>query len=164
MKRIGTFVCALLILSQTGFASGNLKKSAAVPVKSVSIVDSDEESTVKLIVAEDVKDSNGKIVIKSGTPVTADVQLTPRKSIGRSGAIDIKLSSVETVEGETIRLIGGTTVKPKDIRGKVLGISLGVGLATPLVPMLFYMFKKGNPAVLPEGTIIYGNPVTDYTF
>ncbi len=161
-KGIALFFAFVLIL-QSGFANGTLKRSTTVLVKTVGIIDSEQRTNSSFVIAQAVRDSEGNIVIAEGAPVITDVQMTSKRSVGRSGSVEVRLKSVNTVNGQTIDLIGGTIIQPKDIKGMVLGVGLGLGL-TIAWPMLFFLFKKGDAAFILDGTIINGNPVTDYSF
>ncbi|HUH75254.1 MAG TPA: hypothetical protein VLZ75_12740 [Chitinophagales bacterium] len=160
-KRIALFF-AFTIIFQLGYANGILKNSSTIPVKNVVKIDSENfDKIYEFIVSKDIKDVNGTVLISEGSPVMVDIKIKNRKAVGRSGEIKVNLQSVEAVDGQVIELIGGTTVNPEDIKGKVLGIGLGVGLLL-VWPMLLYLLKKGEAAVLDSNTTIIGKPIMDY--
>lgn len=163
MKRIIATCLAFLMFFQIGYSNGMLKKSTTISVKNTETIDSQQKKSYQFVVSKDVKDSQGNVVIAEGASVAVDLNLKSKKSVGKSGLIDVKLKSVEAVNGEIIELTGGVTVKPDNSKGKVLGVGLGVGLTLfPL--MLLYLIKKGDAAILPQNTTITGNPLMEYTF
>jgi hypothetical protein len=162
VKKLSALIFAFTMIFQLGYANGILKRSSTIPVKNVQKIEGNNSKAVyEFIVAKDIKDNNGNIVIPEGSPVNVDLKIKNRKPVGRSGEVTVKLKSVEDINGQIIELIGETSVKPDDINGKVLGISLGVGLLI-LPPMLLYLLKKGEAAVLDSNTTILGNPIMDY--
>ncbi|MCO5233340.1 MAG: hypothetical protein LC105_00345 [Chitinophagales bacterium] len=162
MKRLSALFMAFLMIFQMGYANGILKSSTSIPIRNVEAISSEtKNATYQFQVIKDIKDSKGNVVITEGTPVLVDLKLKNRKSVGKAGVVDVKLKSVQAVDGQTIDLRGGVAVEPENIQGKVLGVGLGVGLFLfPL--MLLYLIKKGDKAVLSENTTIIGNPIMDY--
>lgn len=162
MKKATSLFFAFIMICHIGYADGILKSSSTIPVKNVEKIESQNAKSVyEFVVSKDIKDPNGKILIAEGSPVVVDLQTKKTKAIGRSGEIIIKLKSVEAVDGQEIELTGDISIKPEDIQGKVLGISLGVGLLL-FPPMLLYLLKKGDTAVLDSNTTILGKPIMDY--
>ncbi|MCO5231752.1 MAG: hypothetical protein M9958_11435 [Chitinophagales bacterium] len=164
MKKISALFMAFLVVFQMGYANGILKSSTSIPIRNVESISSESQNTVyEFQVIKDIKDSQGNIIIAEGTPVLVDLKVKKSKSIGKAGVVDIKLKSVETIDGKTVDLKGGIVIEPESSKGKVLGIGLGVGLLLTW-PMLLYLIKKGDKAVLSENTTIIGNPIMDYEF
>ncbi len=141
-KTISTFFL-LVFITHIGYSNALLKRTTSIPVRLNEDLSSKEQKSAGFFVDKDIKDSNGKIVIPEGTEVLADVNLKKKKSVGKSGEILINLISVEDVNGNIIKLNGKYEVSPKDIKGKVLGVGLGVGLFL-LFPMLLYLIPNPN--------------------
>jgi len=155
MKKITSFCLVFLMLFQIAFAGSVLRDGSAITVRSLDNLNSQEGATTGFVVEKDVMDNNGQVVIEAGAPVVVDIKLEKNKPVGRPGAITITLVSVQSKNGQVIGLRGGQTISPESSKGKVLGISLGLGL-TIVWPMIFYLFKKGDAAFMPAGTTING--------
>lgn len=101
-------------------------------------------STVNFSVINDVKDRNGLILIKSGTPVTAQISFVKDKGmIGRSGELTVTDFHTTAVDGTYIPLSGSVSAKPND--KMVCSIVLSV-LICPL-----FLLMKGEEAQLSAG-------------
>lgn len=116
-------------------------------------VSSENEDKVLIQVSHNVIDANGRILIKEGTPIQCNIEKTKRKGVGKPGSIKITMNSVKSVDGQDIRLNGKYTKEGQNLQGKVLGIGLGVGL-TIVWPMLAYLAKKGDPAIIGANTVV----------
>lgn len=163
MKKGISLFFAFIFVLQLGLANSTLKRSTPILVKTVGVIDSQQKTKSSFVIAQAVRDSGSNIVITEGTPVIADVKMKSKRFVGRSGSVEIILKSVSTVDSQNVILTGGTTIQPEDQKAFVLGIGLGLGL-TIAWPMLFFLFKKGDTAVLLDGTVINGYPATDYSF
>ncbi len=162
MKKVIALFFASTMIFQMGYANGILKSSSTIPIKNVEKIDGkNAKKTYEFVVSKDIKDNNGSVLISEGAPVMVDLKIKNRKAVGRSGEISVNLKSVEAVDGQLIELLGETSVKPDDQKGKVLGIGLGVGLLL-FFPMLLYLLKKGDAAVMDSNTTILGKPIMDY--
>lgn len=127
-----------------------IKLPANTPViiksnETVSTRDVVSGSTVKFTVLQDVKSSNGIILIKSGTPVSAQITFAKdRGRIGSSGQITISDFHTTAVDGTYVPLSGTVAQHPDD--KMVLSICLGVILC-PL-----FLLMRGEDAQIPAGT------------
>lgn len=102
-------------------------------------------STVNFSVLNDVKDPNGLILIKAGTPVSAQISFSKNKGmIGKSGELRISDFHTTAVDGTYIPLSGSVSAKPDD--KMVMSIVLSV-LICPL-----FLLIKGDEAQMPAGT------------
>lgn len=146
----------LKVHAQTNF---NLQNGTLVDLLIVDEVSSENENTVSIQVAHDVISNTGKVLIKGGTPVKFNIERKKRSGVGKPGTIDITILSTESADGQFIKLNGKHSKVGKSNKGKALGVGLGVGLGTFLVPMLAYMAKKGEAAVIPPNTIVSNIPV-----
>lgn len=63
-----------------------------------------------VIVNEDFKDSEGKVLIAKGTPVKASFVTRQAKGIKTPGQVTLTIESTESVDGQTILLTGSQTV------------------------------------------------------
>lgn len=102
-------------------------------------------STVYFAVVQDVKDSHGRILIKAGTPATAQITFSkPKGRIGQSGEVTVSDFHTMAVDNSYIPLSGSVSAKPDD--KMVLSVCLGV-LLCPL-----FLLMKGEDAQLQAGT------------
>lgn len=152
MKTIATFFLVIFTFSNI-LAGGILKTGTPVIITSTSDIKSEIKSPPNFVVTTDVKDINGNILIKQGTPVNVEIKNKRRSGVGKPGEIDIKFISTTSSDGQTIMLNGSLHEEGENKKGKALGVGLGVGLLL-LFPMLAYMAKKGGSAVIKSGTII----------
>lgn len=102
-------------------------------------------SSVNFSVVNDVKASNGAILIKAGAPVMAQVTFVENNGmIGKSGKITISDFHTVAVDGTYVPLSGTVSSNPDD--KMVLSILLSV-FVCPL-----FLIMKGADGVLPAGT------------
>jgi hypothetical protein len=162
MKKTTALFFAFVMIFQFGYANGILKSTSTISVKNTEKIDSENSKrTYDFVVSQNIKDANGTILIAEGAPVKVDLRVESKRSLGKSGEIRVNLISVKAVDGQEVFMTGEVKDNPKDHKGKVLGISLGIGL-TLLWPMLLYMLKKGETATLNSNTTITGKPIMDY--
>lgn len=152
MKTIATFFLFIFSYSNI-FAGGILKSGNQIIVTSMTDINSEINTQPNFIIASDIKDPNGNILIAQGTEVITETTLIKRKGVGKPGEIQIKFISTKSVDGQTILLNGTKNEIGVSNKGKALGVGLGVGLGTFLLPMLAFIAKKGEPAILKSGTI-----------
>jgi len=119
------------------------------------------QGTPTVIVSSNIKDNLGNVLIKKVSLVFVEFQNKRRKVVGKPGEINLLLKSTNSVDGQIILLSGNYMVAGENLRGKVLGIGIGVGVLL-VWPMLFYLLKKGGEAELPSNTMILGSIVSDY--
>lgn len=108
-------------------------------------------STVNFYVVNDVKASNGAILVKAGAPVSAQVTFAESNGmIGKSGKITISDFHTTAVDGTYIPLSGTISSNPDD--KMVMSILLSV-FVCPL-----FLIMKGA-----DGTLQAGTTKTAYT-
>ncbi len=116
--------------------------------------------TVTFSVVSDVKDNNGNVLIKTGSPVTAQISFAKDKGmIGRSGELTISDFHATAVDGTYVPLSGSVSAKPDD------KMTLSIVLSVLICPL--FLLMKGEEAQLPAGTQktaytiteVYINPV-----
>lgn len=101
--------------------------------------------TVDFAVVSDVKDANGKVLVKAGTPATAQITFSkPRGRIGQSGEVTVSDFHTIAVDGTYVPLSGSVSARPDD--KMVLSVCLGI-LICPL-----FLLMRGEDAQLPAGT------------
>lgn len=159
MKKIALLflVCSILnIYAQGNF---NLTSGSLVDVTIVDEVSSENVNNVTVQVTHDVIDSKGSTLIKAGTPVQCNIERKKRSGVGKPGEITISMLSVKSKDGQDIKLNGKFNKEGKNKKGVALGVGLGVGLGTFLLPMLAFMAKKGDAAVISQNTMVPNIPV-----
>lgn len=108
-------------------------------------------STVNFSVLQDVKNSSGHILIKAGTPVSAQISfMEHRGRIGQSGEITISDFHTTAIDGTYIPLSGTVSAKPND------KMALSIVLSVLVCPL--FLLMKGK-----EATIMAGTTKTAYT-
>ena len=101
--------------------------------------------TVDFAVVSDIKDANGKVLVKAGTPATAQITFSkPRGRIGQSGEVTVSDFHTTAVDGTYVPLSGSVSARPDD--KMVLSVCLGI-LICPL-----FLLMRGEDAQLPAGT------------
>ena len=101
--------------------------------------------TVHFSVVNDVKNSNGTILIKAGSPVSAQISFSRDNGlIGRSGQLTISDFHTIAVDGSYIPLSGTVSANPDD------KMALSVVLSVLICPL--FLLMKGDEARLPAGT------------
>lgn len=128
-------------------------KSGFIDAKVITEVSSENEDAVIVQVANNIMDANGNLWIKAGTPIQCNIEKKKRKGLGKPGSILIALNSVKSINGNDIKLNGNYNKVAQDNKGKVVGVGVGVGLLV-FTPMLAYLAKKGESAIIPANTII----------
>ncbi len=127
-----------------------IKLPANTPViiksnETVSTRDVVSGSTVKFTVLQDVKSADGMVLIKSGTPVSAQIVFAKdRGRIGSSGQITISDFHTTAIDGTYVPLSGTVAQHPDD--KMVLSICLVV-IICPL-----FLLMRGEDAQVPAGT------------
>lgn len=152
-KKFCCLFMALSVLNLSVFAGVPLRRGTVVYVKTQSDVSSKSGSnTLTAVVDSDVKASDGTVVISRGTPVTANVEVTKARGVGKPGKIAIKSMTTNTVDGQNVLLYGSVNEEGQIKKGKALG--LGIGLFCFLGPIfLSCLAIKGGQAMIPAGTV-----------
>jgi len=102
-------------------------------------------STVDFVVVADVKDSAGRILIKAGSPASAQISFSrARGRIGQSGELTVSDFHTTAVDGTYVPLSGSVSAKADD--KMVLSICLSVFIC-PL-----FLLMHGEDAQVPAGT------------
>lgn len=109
---------------------------------------------VNFSVTNDIKDTNGNILIKSGSPVTAQISFVKKNGMmGRSGEITITDFHTTAIDGTYVPLSGSISATPDDEIAKSVVLSV---LICPL-----FLLMKGNEARVPAGTTKTAYTITD---
>lgn len=135
-------------------AAAKTSKSKLLPNHTPVVIRNDENidtkniingSKISFTIVNDVKDKNGNILIKSSTPVDANIFIQKRNYVGRSAEITISDFHTKAIDGSYVPLSSSIAVNPDD--KMVLSIVLSI-LVCPL-----FLLMKGKDAKLPEGTV-----------
>lgn len=114
-------------------------------VETISTKDIVNGSIVNFEVVSDVRDNSGNILIKSGTPVTAQITFSkPKGRIGKSGKVTVEDFHTTATDGTYIPLSGSISAKPDD------KMVLSIVLSAVICPL--FLLMKGNEAQVPAGT------------
>lgn len=102
-------------------------------------------SNVDFSIVNDVKGSSGEILIKAGTPVTAQISFKKDKSaLGKSGELTISDFHTLAVDGSYVPLSGTLSSNPDD------KMTLSIVLSVLLCPL--FLLMKGEDAQVLAGT------------
>lgn len=104
-------------------------------------------------VCGNIKDASGHTIIKSGTPVTAEITFTKESMIGRSGIITVTDFHTTAVDGTYIPLSASVNAQPDDKMCTSIVLSI---LICPL-----FLLMKGEEARVPAGTTRTAYTVSD---
>jgi len=119
------------------------------------------DNDLMIVVDEDIYNRANRLVIKAGTRVDADVQVSKARRLGRPGEITIHFISTTTVDGIRVPLTGSMHLKGDNKKAKVLGIGIGTTLLA--TPMILYLLKKGGEVFIPAGSKSIAPRVADNT-
>ena len=137
-----------LKLSSNGIGKSILQAHTPIAIRCVDTISTKDivsGGTVNFAVVTDIKDENGNILIKSGTPVTAQISFSKTKGmLGKSGEVTVSDFNTTAVDGTYVPLSGSVSAKPDD--KMTISIVLGV-----LICRLF-LLMRGDEAVVPAGT------------
>lgn len=144
-------------LSSNGTGKSTLPAHTPIVIRCVDTITTNNivsGGTVNFAVVADIKDSNGDVIIKAGTPVTAQISFAKSKGmIGRSGEVTVVDFSTTAVDGTYIPLSGSVSAKADD------KMTMSIVLSVLLCPL--FLLMKGEEAVVPAGTQKTAYTVTD---
>lgn len=122
--------------------------------ETISTKDVVSGGTVNFAVVSDVKDNNGSILIKAGTPVTAEITFAKSKGmIGKSGEVTVNDFHTNAVDGTYIPLSGSVSARPDD------KMTMSIVLSVLICPL--FLLMKGEEAQVPVGTTKTAYTVSD---
>ncbi|MGN0089574.1 MAG: hypothetical protein ACI36Z_01275 [Alloprevotella sp.] len=149
------FACSLVFFSM-GAVAQSLTRGTPIPIKVVNTISSKDAGNSSFEVSDDVKASDGTVIIKHGTPVTVSVNSKRARGCGRPGSLDVKFVSTQAVNGQTI-MLEGIHFKDEGRNKTALAVGLGVGLGVGCFPPLLALLAiKGEQAVIEEDTYFNG--------
>lgn len=165
MKKLLLVVVLVITANVHAFAQNyaSLNNGKNVQIRLTSEIYSNSKSliTPAAIVEKDVRNDNGDVLIRRGTPVEVICDVQKSKGMGKPAYVKLNFVSTTAVDGQDISLQGIFTVDGKDRKGAALGLGLGTGL-TVLFPFGFFFFCiKGEPVTIPDGTVISNNIVVN---
>lgn len=154
VKKIIASLLAVLMFSWNIYAAP-LERGTVLTVRITSPISSKSDGNApSALVENDVKDKNGVVLIKRGTPVQLQVERKKAKGVGKGGYVIAKCVSTTAVDGQTITLEGSVDSEGDNKKG--LAIGLGVGLGLTLLPFVGFAFLaiKGEQATIANNTLI----------
>lgn len=145
-------VFILIMVMEVGICQSNFGTSIPSRIMTEIVSEGATNSNANIFVAQDVY-VDGELFIRRGTLILNSVKTTERSGVGKPGVIEITAISTSDVNNNNIPLGGVYTVTGKSNKGKALGVGLGVGLGTILLPMLGFIAKKGESAIVKVNTV-----------
>lgn len=103
----------------------------------------------------------GETVIVRGTPVMLAVNKKKAKGVGKPGYLQLSCISTYAVDGQTILLSGGIEREGENREGTAIGLGVGLGLTFLPLGGFFFLCLKGEKAVIPAGTVLFGVTVAE---
>ncbi len=147
--------CAMINLSVS--AATPLERGKGLSVRLTSEISSkhlEKANPAKAIVYSDVKSADGKVLIKSGTPVRLELSGKKAKGAGKAGYVEATCASTMAVDGQEILLDGGTSAEGDERRMLAIGLGVGLGLTFLFGFGFLFTLIKGRDAAIPAGTVI----------
>ncbi len=144
------------LLNMSIFASSPLTRGKSVLVRITTTIDSKkgDAQNYNAVVDADVISNEGKILIKSGTPVELQIDAQKAKGCGRAGSISASCISTTSVDGQRISLNGTIGAEGANKKGAAIGTGVGLGLTfLPFIGFAFLAIKGGN-AQIKANTVI----------
>lgn len=160
-KKSIAIILAAMMINLSVFASKPLDRGTTLSVRITSQITSKSKGTPTAIVENDVKNRQGDLLIKRGTPVLLQVDREKAKGCGKGGYLNIRCISTTAVDGQTVTLDGSLNDEGSDKKG--LAIGLGVGLGLTFLPFVGFAFLalKGEQAKIEANTIVPNVYVTN---
>lgn len=135
-------------LAATGAGKSTLAAHTPIIIRcteTISTRDIVSGGEVNFAVVNDVKDASGNILIKAGSPVTAQISFVKTKGmIGRSGEVTVTDFHTTAVDGTYVPLSGSVSARPDD------KMTLSIVLSVLVCPL--FLLLKGDDAQVPAGT------------
>ena len=117
LKKCVSVALAILMMNLSAFASSTLERGKAMSVRITSQISSNDVGSPSAIVDNDVKDRDGRVLIKRGTPVMLKVENKKARGCGRAGYVTVKCVSTLAVDGQNIILEGSVSESGEDKKG-----------------------------------------------
>ena len=109
---------------------------------------------VNFAVVSDVKDASGNLLIKAGSPVTAQISFVKKGGmIGRSGEVTVTDFHTTAVDGSYVPLSGSVSARPDD------KMAMSIVLSVLICPL--FLLMKGDEAQVPAGTTKTAYTISD---
>lgn len=152
MQKLLIIATALATLNLSIFAATPLRRGTTVNIRTSENIELKNGKNATGYVDMDVKNSDGIVVIRQGTPVVLEVKGAKARGCGRAGRVEALCVSTTATDGQMVALTGSTSAEGKNKKG--LAIGLGVGLGWFAWPLLSLLAIKGGQGVIEKGTLI----------
>jgi hypothetical protein len=158
MKKIikkGIVGSCLLLLSLGSYAQTELLQAGtSIPIRIQTGIDKNNQNG-NFVIANNVNDRNGKVVISAGTKVDCSINYQGPKGVGKGAKLSVNFTQTTTTDGAQVPLSGNYTASGNNKKGKAHGLTWGLfflGLGPLALPCLAI---KGEDVSVPVGTITY---------
>ncbi len=152
MHKFFISLLAMATLNLSVFAATPLKRGTMVNIRTSETIELENGKNATGYVDMDVKNGDGLVVIRQGTPVILEVKGKKARGCGRAGRVEALCVSTTAVDGQMVSLMGSTSDEGKNKKG--LAIGLGVGLGWFAWPLLSLLAIKGGQGTIEKGTLI----------
>ena len=127
MQRFLIIATALATLNLSVFAATPLKRGTTVNIRTSETIELENGKNATGYVDMDVKNGDGLIVIRQGTPVVLEVKGKKARGCGRAGRVEALCVSTTAVDGQMVALTGSTSAEGKNKKGLAIGLGVGLG-------------------------------------
>ena len=142
----------------TGASNGSvLAAGTALTVKIKNNWSTKNNEVPEFVVANNVTDLDGNILIPGGAVITTQVKEHRARGVGRPGFIDVQYISVKAVDGQNIALIGGFNKKGENRYALCHGLTWGLFFFVLGPFSLPCLAIKGKELHLVSGDVVCNN-------
>lgn len=132
-----------------------IPEGISVPVQLQQAVSSEQDNQyVSAVVAGNVYDYDGNLLIRGGEKVTISIQSDDTGPMGVPGKINIYCHNTKAVNGQPVHLVGKYYVEGEWHRGRAIATGICLGLTVFPGFGFFFFFINGDDAEIPAGFIL----------
>lgn len=157
-----TFLFLICFTNNLFAQEGILNAGTVIRVKFENEVLSNKQNISKVTVDQDVKDSEGNILIETGSLVEVAVKRKNRKVKGDGGEIEIQFLSTAATDGQLINLNDSYKITG-DSREKIVETVTCISCFVAFPLNFLFLLIPGKHAVIPENTPVNVRVASSYT-
>ena len=111
MQKLLIIATALATLNLSVFAATPLRRGTTVNIRTSENIELKNGKNATGYVDMDVKNSDGIVVIRQGTPVVLEVKGAKARGCGRAGRVEALCVSTTATDGQMVALTGSTSAE-----------------------------------------------------
>lgn len=121
------FSMLMLFVAFSALPQGStIKKDNYLAVQAVAKWDNNKKTPPAFVVANNLTDASGNVLIQAGTPVAIQLHSEKRRGAGKAGKIEITFQYTTAVDGQTVPLRGTMERTGKQRKGLAFGLGFGL--------------------------------------